>query len=324
MTRPRPFTSWLAPHFERFVALKHACGAIYVSQRSMLLAFDRYVGTHSPEPPLLRETLTQYLASLDQASPNRSPRGRDNIVAVVWPAVTHARRHGACVEALAARPPKSTRYWRQRQPRIVTTPEATRLLAAARELPRQNTVRGATTATLLGLLYTTGVRIGEALALDVGDLDRRDGLLTVRKGKFGKSRVLPLRESTVEALIRYIEHPLRPLGIEASAPFFVSSLRRRLSYPTVSSAIRSAGLAAGIPKPWPRPHDFRHTFAVSRVAAWYEQGRDVNALLPALSTYLGHISVENTRLYLTANGVLFEHAAARFEQQTSALDEVLS
>jgi integrase len=92
----------------------------------------------------------------------------------------------------------------------------------------------------------------------------------------------------------------------------------------VRPAIRSACLAAGIPKPWPRPHDFRHTFAVSRVAAWYAQGRDVNALLPALSTYLGHISVENTRLYLTANGDLLEQAAVRFEHQTSALDEVLS
>ncbi len=62
---------------------------------------------------------------------------------------------------------------------------------------------------------------------------------------------------------------------------------------------------------------------MSRVAAWYAQGRDVNALLPALSTYMGHISVENTRRYLTANGALLEQAATRFAQQTSALDEVL-
>ena len=69
-------------------------------------------------------------------------------------------------------------------------------------------------------------------------------------------------------------------------------------------------------------HQFRHTFAVSHVAAWYAEGRDVNALLPTLSTYLGHISVENTRLYLTANGALLEQAAARFAHKTSALDEV--
>ena len=83
-------------------------------------------------------------------------------------------------------------------------------------------------------------------------------------------------------------------------------------------------LQAGIADPQPRLHDFRHSFAVSRVAGWYAQGRDVNALLPALSTYLGHISVENTRLYLTANGVLLEQAAVQFADLTSALDEVLS
>jgi integrase len=183
-------------------------------------------------------------------------------------------------------------------------------------------LRPATTATLLGLLYTTGLRIGEALALDVGDLDCGNRILTVRKGKFGKSRALPLRESTVEALARYVHHPLRPVGTDASAPLFVSCRRRRLSYPAVSTALCKACLAAGISKPLPRPHDFRHTFAVGRVEAWYTEGRDVNALLPTLSTYLGHVSVENTRLYLIANGTLLEQAAARFAHSIGALDEV--
>lgn len=320
MSRPRAFTSWLAPYFERFVALRRASGASYVSQRYLLLAFDRYVGEHAAHPPLRRKALIQYLASLERLS----PQGRDKVVGVVWPAVAYALRHGARVEALPARPPKPSRYWRQRPLRILSVAEAASLLQAARRLPPVDSLRSATIATLLGLLYTTGIRIGEALALDVGDLERRDRILTVRRGKFGKSRALPIRESTVEAFVRYVEHPLRSVGKEACAPFFVSSRRRRLADPTVRSALRSVCLSAGIPKPWPRPHDFRHTFAVSRVAAWYAQGRDVNALLPALSTYLGHISVENTRLYLRANGVLLEQAALRFAHQTSALDEVLS
>jgi integrase/recombinase XerD len=320
VTRPRVFTSWLAPHFERFVALRRASGAGYVSQRNLLLAFDRYVSGHAPQPPLRRETLIQYLASLDRLS----PRGRDNVVGVVWPALTHALRHSAGVEALPARPPKPASHWRQRPPCILSATEVASVMAAARRLPPVDILRPATTATLLGLLYTTGMRIGEALALNVGDLDHHDRILTVRRGKFGKSRALPLRESTVEALLRYLDHPLRQVSTDASAPFFVSHRRRRLSYPALWPAVRKACLAAGISKPVPRPHDFRHTFAVSRVAAWYAQGRDVNALLPTLSTYLGHVSVENTRLYLTANGVLLEQAAARFARKTSALDEVRS
>jgi integrase len=320
MNQPRTFTSWLAPQFEGFVALKRATGVAYVSSRNLLVAFDQHLDTHAPEPPLQRETLIQYMVSRE----GLSPWGWDNVVGVVWPAVAHAMRHGAPVEALPPRPPRPQRYWRQKQPRILSATEVASILAAARQLPPVDGLRPATTATLLGLLYTTGIRIGEALALDIGDLDRRDRILTVRRGKFGKSRALPLRESTAEALVRYVDHPFRPVGTDASAPVFVSSRRRRLSYPTVRPAIRSASLAAGIPEPWPRPHDFRHTFAVSRVAAWYAQGRDVNALLPALSTYLGHISIENTRLYLTANGALLEQAAVRFEHQTSVLDEVLS
>lgn len=316
----RVFTSWLAPYFEGFVALRRAGGASYLSQRNLLLAFDRHVDGYVPEPPLLRETLTQYLASLDRLS----PRGWDNVVGVVWPALAYALRHGAPGEALAARPPSPSTYWRQRQPRMVSATEAASLLAAARRLPPVNGLRGATMATLIGLLYTTGIRIGEALALEVGDLDCHDRILTVRLGKFGKSRALPLRESALEALLGYLHHPLRPVGTDGSSPIFVSCRRRRLSYPAVRSAIKKVCLAAQITKPWPRPHDFRHTFAVSRVAAWYADGRDVNALLPILSTYLGHVSVENTRLYLTANGVLLEQASARFSHSTRALDEVQS
>jgi len=179
-------------------------------------------------------------------------------------------------------------------------------------------------ATLLGLLYTTGIRIGEALALDVGDLDRRDQILTIRKGKFGKSRVLPLQQSVAEALACYVDHPQRPVGTGATDPFFVSGRRRRLAYATARSAIATVCLQAQIANPQPRPHDFRHTFAVRRVATWYQEDRDINALLPALSTYLGHVSVENTRLYLTANSALLEQAAQRFAHHTSALDEVHS
>jgi integrase len=81
--------------------------------------------------------------------------------------------------------------------------------------------------------------------------------------------------------------------------------------------------AAEIAEPWPRPHDFRHTFAVRCVLQGYEQGSDFDALLPALSTYLGHTCLEHTRLYLIDNGLLLEQAAQRFALQTSALDEVL-
>jgi integrase len=172
------------------------------------------------------------------------------------------------------------------------------------------------------LLFTTGLRISEALALDIDDLDTRHQLLAIRRGKFGKARTLPLRASTVEALVRYIGHPLRRTSVSASAPIFVSARRRRLSYSAAAHDLRAACRLAGIAAPQPTPHDLRHSFAVGRVLAWYDDGRNVDALLPALSTYLGHVSVENTRVYLSANGLLLDRAAALFARKSIALDEV--
>lgn len=313
----RPFESWLAEPFERFVAIKRAGGATYSTQRNLLLAFDRYLGEHAPSPPLERETLTLYLASL-----KRTLRARDHVVSVVWQALAHARRHGAPVDPLPERPPRAPAYWRRRPPRIVSPEEMTRWLQAAYDLPPANGWRGLTTATLLGLLYVTGMRIGEALALDVGALDRAERILTVVRGKFRKSRSLPLRASTVRALTRYLEHPLRPLPAAAGMPLFVSILRRRLSQPAAQASVNAAALAAGISPPLPRPHDLRHTFAVSRLATCYAEEGDAQALLPILSTYLGHSSVEATRRYLIANGSILREAARRFSSGTSVLDEV--
>lgn len=321
MRHRRDFGSWLADHFGRFVELRRASGAAYTTQERLLLAFDRYLREHAAAPPLTAAILSRYLLSLE----GLSPRGRDNVIAVVWPALAYARRHGAAVGALPARPSKpSDRHWRERQPRILSPAEIGSVLAAARALPPVGSIRPATAAILIGLLYATGLRIGEALALDVGDLDRRNRILTVRRGKFGKSRVLPVCESLCQALDHYLAHPCRRVSTRPSAPFFVSVHRGRVGHNAVSKSMRAACVAAAIDEPWPRLHDLRHTFAVGRVAAWYAQGSDVNARLPALSTYLGHVEIENTRRYLCANGLLLQQAAARFAQQTRGLDQVRS
>lgn len=316
------FTSWLATHFERFVQLRRASGAAYVGERRMLLAFDRYLDARASQPPLLAETVTDYVASLGRML----PRSRDNVIAVLWPAIAYAKRHGAGVTGLPARPPAAPGNLRQRPPRILTAAEMCDLLAAARCLTSFiHQHRAETIATVLGLLYCTGLRLGEAVALDVGDFDQRDRILTVRQGKFGKSRALPLLDSTAEALVRYLHDPRRQwVGTRAGSAFFVSCRRTRLNHQSIARDLAIVCKSAAIDEPWPRPHDLRHTFAISRVATWYQQGRDVNALLPVLSTYLGHVSVENTRLYLVANAALLGHAAARFERHTSRLDRVES
>jgi integrase len=315
MTRRRRFSSHLAAVFTRFLALKRATGRAYHSEESHLLRFDEFVRRHASAARLDRATMHAFLSSLKHLS----ARARDNVVGVVWPALEYARTHGGAVEVLPAKPARSPVWNRQRAPRILSDDELAALVSSSRSLPARRGRQPATYATLFGLLAATGLRIGEALALDVQDLDLANGVLHVRHGKFDKARDLPIRPSTAQALRRYLDDPARVVGTGPDAPVFVSNQRRRLSYPGALVAFRQACRSAPL-DPSPRLHDLRHTFAVRRVLAWYATGDDVNAWLPALSAYLGHTSVEHTRLYLRANGLLLEQAALRFDALTRYLD----
>jgi integrase len=315
------YTSWLKAPFERFVMLKQAGGARFDSSARLLGYFDEYVAQHASEPPLRSENLSEFLASL-----RVSPRSRDNVIDVVWAALEFARRHDAPIDGIPPRPSRTPMFFRLRPVRLVTEDEIGAILEQARRLPCRRgkyALRPTTYATLFGLLFTTGMRIGEALALDAGDFDPTAGLVTIIRGKFGKSRALPVRKSTTYVLQRYLLEHRRHIPRSASNPLFVSP-RGRLSHGAACRTWRSLCEAARVSNPLPRLHDIRHSFAISRVVAWYRSGRDVNRLLPALSTYLGHVSVQSTRAYLQANGSLLQEACRRFALETAPLDEVLS
>jgi len=314
------FSSWLAPHLSQHLALKRACGYTYAGQARLLGGFDRFLVAHGSTPPLTTELLREFLITKSRLS----PRSRDNYASLVWQALAYAKRHGAPIEALPDRPRSAPTGHRVREPFVLSHDQIERLLAAALELTPKFPFLRATNACCLGLLYTTGLRIDEALARDVGDLDHREQTLFVRGGKFKKDRLLPLSESTAAALLHYIENPLRPIGRDSGTPLFVSSRRRRLRAPSVRVALckaaRLAGLEDGSGR-LPRPHDLRHTFAVHRIVTWYREGRDVNVLLPVLSTYMGHLSPASTYTYLRSAELLFGEAAQRFELSASrALD----
>lgn len=175
-------------------------------------------------------------------------------------------------------------------------------------------LRAATYQTLIGLLAASGLRIGEAIKLDRGDLDRTEGVLLIRESKFGKSRLVPLQASSMQALEDYarLRDELQPRPEQPS--FFVSLNRHRLLYAVVSETFRhlvdAAGIGVGAPSA-PRLHDLRHTFAVGTLLGWYRTGEDVQAKIPSLSTYLGHRDPGSTYWYLSAAPELLALAAAR-------------
>jgi integrase len=175
----------------------------------------------------------------------------------------------------------------------------------------------ATYRTLIGLLAVTGMRVGEAINLDRDDLDLDQGALVVRQGKFGKSRELVLDPSTVTALRDYATLRDRTRPWTWTEAWFISSSGARLNYKNVHERFhrltQTAGLVPRSATCRPRIHDLRHTFAVNALVGWYRAGVDVQARLPLLSTYLGHVHPGCTYWYITATPELLALAAQRLE-----------
>jgi integrase/recombinase XerD len=186
--------------------------------------------------------------------------------------------------------------------------------AAANRVLRVN---AATYPALIGLLAVTGMRIGEAIALDTGDFNAAEGVLTVRRGKFGKSRLLPLHPTATAAIDGYLATRSRLHPAPSSPALFISSAGTRMSYNRTHATFRQIAAQAGVTARSaacrPRIHDLRHSFAVQTLLDGYRCGADVQALLPRLSTYLGHTDPKHTYWYLSAAPELLALAAGRLE-----------
>ena len=186
-----------------------------------------------------------------------------------------------------------------------TNQEITRLMTAARRLASSDGLRAHTYTTLIGLLTTTGLRPGEALRLEQADVDLDRGVLFIRDSKFGKSRFVPLHESTRAALADYARRRAVRHGHTQIDAWFVSDRRRPLSGSAARRTFAHLTSAVGL-RPatgrrvgrGPRLQDLRHTFTIRTLIAWYRDGRDVTRALPTLSTYLGHSDVAHTYWYI--------------------------
>jgi integrase len=230
----------------------------------------------------------------------------------MWRSVTDART--------IVPPPGLLPHRRSRKPPYVySDEEIERLVEEAARLRSPAGLRGPTFATLFGLLAATGLRLGEALNLDVADVDLSDGVLTIRKAKFGKSRFVPVHESTQRALASYASRRDRVLARGTDEAFFLTERGRRIrhgmaewTFVQVSCAIGLRARAArGLDGRGPRLHDLRHRFAAKRLIEWYRAGADVERELPKLATYLGHVHVRHTYWYLEAVPELLQLATER-------------
>lgn len=211
------------------------------------------------------------------------------------------------------------RRYQRPTPYIYTQEEVEALLAAAAALPSHRGVRSTTCTTLFGLLAVTGMRIGEAVALDRHDVDLDTAVVSIRHAKLNKPRSIPIATPTRDALADYAEQVDALLPCRDTRPFFLGERSHRMTQGAAQdnfiTVARTVGLRPDADEHrrgrGPRLHDLRHTYAVRTLVEWYRRDVDVEREIPKLATYLGHARPDNVYWYLQAVPELLQLAMER-------------
>jgi site-specific recombinase XerD len=294
---------------EKFLQEKHACGYTYREQTRVLRQLDKFLmqeGLATCELP--RSIARKWLAKKAHESAGTHQQR-----------ITVTRQFSRFLLRLgySAYVSDSTLASRNRStfvPRMLTDEELRKLFQAvdALEPTARSPLRHLIMPEVFRLLYGCGFRVGEVLKLRVRDVDLNQGIITVRQGKFRKDRLVPPALALVNRLRKYTAHfENRP----PDAIFFPGPSRGPFSLRTVYTLFRQLLLQCGISHggrgKGPRIHDARHLFAVRALRRWYREGADLDAKLPLLATYLGHVNLSGTQRYLHLTAELFPEITAR-------------
>ncbi len=305
----------LAQVVHDYVSLKQSMGSRFRTEATILKAFCKAVGDIAITDVEPRQ-VTSYLAGSGPVTRYWHRK---------YEALTGFYRFalGRGYVALSPLPKTVPKRPEPFRPHIFPEQELRRLFKVAGELdaPRM-ALQGATLRPLLLLLYGAGLRISEALALTLADVDLSANVLTIRESKFYKTRLVPIGPRLTAVLRTYADDRHRQGHVKDPAhPFFVTRTDTAVTRGMAESAFVRLRSIADIAREdgaryQPRLHDLRHTMAVHRLVAWYREGADVQRLLPQLATYLGHVDVAATQRYLTMTPELLEQASRRFERYT--------
>lgn len=319
MSAPGAFSSVLGSMLTPYLALKQALGRGYAVERAVFHHLDAFLAAASAD--LTPATFAAWCHSFEHLTSGV----RRKWMRIVRNLCLYRRRTDPT--CFLPDPSQFPPPHQPVPPHIFAEAEVLRLLSAADALAPTPAapLRPQAFRLALVLLYTTGLRRGELLRLTIGDYDRREGTLLIRASKFHRSRLLPLSVDGVRELEGYLAaHRARWLPVSAERPLLWHRARGGRGYTGggFGQGIRALLHATGIRTAagrLPRVHDFRHAFAVHALLRWYRSGVDVQAKLPLLSTYLGHVSIVSTQYYLRFIDELADAASARFAEHCGAL-----
>lgn len=297
----------------RYVTFRKSMGDDFSSAESVLRIFCRRMGENVELADITADHVQAFLAGTGTVS-GYWRRKYDALRGLYRYAVSRGFIDKAPLPSTAVRAPRFKPY-------IYTDDEVRRLLNAIPSClnpPRK--LEPHTLRSILLLLYGAGLRIGEVVALTVADVDISASVITIRNAKFHKTRIVPLGSQLTQIIADYAaSKEAAGHATSAEAPFFVLRRGASISVQIVQCAFRRLCKQANVLRQdgaryQPRLHDMRHSFAVRRLTSWYRDGADVQRLLPQLATYMGHVKLSATQVYLTMTPELLREASERFER----------
>ncbi len=302
------FSSSLAGRMIRFIAFKRMQGYDYYDGIQRLRRLDSFLAKEGAGGGVLHaETLKHYCDEM--AGLSESSISGYQSTARQFSIYLHACEPESAVLPVRILPrhPRRIRFHPLSEDQITDLMDATEIL-----VPKCG-IRKHCFRFLIGMLYCTGLRISEALTLNLQDVNTECATLFIRRGKFRKERLVAMSPSTLEAVTAWLRHRQQYAGSEASAPLFVVRCNRRLSRDQAIRTFRRLCRHCGIDgdRP-PCLHDLRHNYASRCIARWRENGEDVNALLPVLANAMGHVDFRATQIYLHIDAVSLQGAADKF------------
>ena len=306
-------TDFLDTQLAAYLSLREALGFHLRAEQLLLPEFVAFLHVQGITGPIRAQLALEWAC---QASARRGPGGAARRLSIARGFLAYLR---ASAPETEVPDPSLLPSPRRPKPYLFTPTQLTALCTAAHASRPRRSLRPHTLSTLIGLLASTGLRVGEALRLQRGDvkLDLDPPQLHIHETKFYKSRLVPLHPSTAEHLRHYAERRARWHYDALSDAFFVSEQGQPLHHHALhywfTRLCRRLAIAPTNGGRGPCLMSFRHTFAVTCMRRWYEQGQDVQALLPHLSVYLGHIRPQESYWYLTAVPELLNAAAQRFQ-----------
>ena len=307
---------------ERYIEWQRVHGARFVTSGYILHLFCKFIGDGARCDAVAKVDVLAFLAGEGPLT-----RHRANKYGALAGFYRYAISRGYAGHSPLPPSDDEPRQPPSAPPYIYSHDELRRLFGAI-DISRQRSVQldGDTLRALLLLLYGAGLRLGEARRLTLGDVDLPDALLTIRNTKFHKTRLVPVGSQLAGALQAYAtQRAQRTLPKGTASTFLAKRDGTPLAQRTVQCAFAKLLQAAGIvasndERRAPCLHSLRHTAAVNRLTSWYRQGANVQRLLPALSTWLGHAHLDGTQVYLSMTPELLHQASIRFDRYVHGED----